>query len=221
LAQFGRVELDAGQSKQVTMHIPPRQLSYWSDATQNWVLDAGGRTVLVGDADSLGRLPLQATLKPATNNITCTNEQFNATTINGNLTVPKGAWCDLVSVKVNGNVNVQQASGVRLSGVTVNGNVAASSTSALDPMASGANTICNTTVNGNLQIQNSAGAPWQLGTCGANTITGNVSFNNNSDTGNAISHTSVQGNLTCQGNGGLGGNDNKVAGHRSGQCADL
>src|SRR5215472_13033592 len=222
LAQFGRVELDAGQSKQVTMHIPPRQLSYWSDATQNWVLDAAGRRVSVGDADSLGRLPLQATLKTTAKNITCTNRQFNATTINGNLTVPMGAWCDLVSVKINGNVNIQQSSGIRLSGVTVNGNVEANgTTNAGDPMSSGANTICNATVNGNLEIKNSTGAPWQLGGCGPNTITGNITFNNNGGTGNAISHTTVQADLTCQANSGVAGTDNKVAGRRQGQCANI
>src|SRR5262249_45003153 len=140
LAQFDRVDLNPGQSTQVTMHIPPRQLSYWSDAKQNWVLDAAGRTVSVGDADSLSRLPLQTTLKTTAKNITCNNQQLNATTINGNLTVAKGAWCDLVSVTVNGNVDLQQTSGTRLAGVTINGNLsAANATAAADPMSSGAN----------------------------------------------------------------------------------
>lgn len=222
LAQFGRVDLDAGQSKRITMHMPSRELSYWSESTQNWVLDAGGRRVFVGDADSLDHLPLQATLKSATKNITCANEQLNATTINGNLTVPAGAWCDLVSVTINGNVEMRQATGVRISGVTVNGNVEASGTTdAVDPMSSGANTICNTTINGNLEIRNSAGASWQLGTCGANRVEGNVTFSNNAGSGNSISNTSVQANLECLGNSGLSGSTNRVSGHRSGQCSTL
>jgi len=221
LAQFGRVELGAGQDKRVTMHIPARQLSYWSESTQNWVLDAGGRKILVGDADSLGHLPLQATFKSATKNITCANQQLNATTITGNLTVPAGAWCDLVSVRVNGNVEIQQSSGIRISGSTVSGNVEASTTAARDLMSSGANTLCNTAIGGNLEIQNSTGGPWQLGTCGTNTIKGNVSFTNNTGAGNSISNTTVQGSLECSGNNGLTGSNNQISGSRSGQCASL
>src|SRR5262249_5903671 len=63
LAQFDRVSLGSGDSQNVTLHVPPRQLSYWSDADQQWVLDADGRTIWVGDADAPASLPLQATLK--------------------------------------------------------------------------------------------------------------------------------------------------------------
>src|SRR4029450_13353633 len=63
LSQFERVELAPGQSRKLTLHVPPRQLSSWSDAKQEWVLDRAGRTVFVGDADSLSQLPLRAALK--------------------------------------------------------------------------------------------------------------------------------------------------------------
>ena len=223
LAQFDRVELAPGASKDLTLHVPVRQLSYWSDAKQEWVLDAAGRTLSVGDADAPSNLPLQATLKAASKNITCANEQLNATTIDGNLTVPKGAWCDLVSVNVKGNVQLQQSSGVRLAGVNVKGNFEANNTGgAGDAMSSGANTICNSTIGGNLQIQNSAsGAPWRLGTCGANTVGGNVQFQNNNGSGNTISLTTVNGNLQCQGNHDVSGSGNSVKGNKQGQCAGL
>src|SRR5262249_47782381 len=161
-----------GASKAVTLHVPARQLSYWSDAKQQWVLDAAGRTVSVGDADATANLPLQATLKAATNNITCANEQLNTTTVNGNLTAPTGAWCVSVQIDVNGSPQLQHSTGVRLSGVTVTGNVEAiNSRGASDAMSSGFNVICNRKIGGNLHIQNSASeAPWQLGTCGPNTI---------------------------------------------------
>jgi hypothetical protein len=42
-----------------TLHVSPRQLPYWSDAQQQWVLDAGARSV--GDADAPANLPLRAT----------------------------------------------------------------------------------------------------------------------------------------------------------------
>jgi beta-glucosidase len=223
LAQFDRVDLAPGASKDVTLHVPARQLSYWSDAKQQWVLDAAGRNVWVGDADAAANLPLQATLKAASKNITCSNEQLNATTIDGNLTVPKGAWCDLVRVKVNGNVQLQQSTGVRLTAVTVKGNVEAGNASgAGDALSSGFNVICNSTIGGNLNIHNSAsGSPWRLGTCGANTVGGNVQFQNNAGSGNSISHTSVKGNLQCQNNADVSGGDNTVGGNRQGQCAGL
>ena len=140
LAQFDRVDLEPGQSKDVTLHIPARQLSYWSEAKQQWVLDSGGRALSVGDADAPASLPLHATLLGANGNVTCSNGQLNATTISGNLSVPRGSWCDLVDVTVNGNVQVQNGSGVRLAGSTINGNLQLQNTTgAADAMSSGAN----------------------------------------------------------------------------------
>jgi hypothetical protein len=223
LAQFDRVELDPGESQDVTLHIPSRQLSYWSEATQQWVLDSGGRAVWVGDADLPANLPLQGTLQAGSKNVTCENEQLNATTIDGNLTVEKGAWCDLVHVTVNGDLQVQKGGGIRISGGTVTGNLQVINIGgAGDPMSSGANVICNTTVGGDLQVQNSASnAPWRLGGCGPNTVGGNLHFQNNGGTGNTISLSTVKGNLHCQGNHDVAGSGNVVTGKRQGQCAGL
>jgi beta-glucosidase len=48
LAAFDRVHLGAGEGKTVTLHVPQRQLQYWSTATHAWVTASGKRTVSVG-----------------------------------------------------------------------------------------------------------------------------------------------------------------------------
>jgi len=47
LVGFERVPLAAGQAKSVTIRIAPRQLSYWSSASESWVPVTGSRTVYV------------------------------------------------------------------------------------------------------------------------------------------------------------------------------
>jgi hypothetical protein len=221
LAQFDRVELAPSEAKQVTLHVDSRTFSYWSDENQQWVLDAGGRSLWVGDADAPGSLPLHATLAPAPANISCANRQLNATTIAGNLTASNGTWCDLVRVTVKGNALLGGTGGVRLAGSTVNGNLLALNASAAsDAMSSGANVICNTTIQGNLIIQGSgSGAPWHIGACGTTTVNGNVLFNQNAGTGNTIANTVIKGNLICQGNHDVSVSNTTVGGNRLGQCA--
>jgi hypothetical protein len=223
LAQFDRVDLGAGESRTVTLHVPARQLSYWSDAKQQWVLDSGGRSLWVGDADATSNLPLKATLLGANGNVTCSNGQLNATTISGNLNVPAGKWCDLVQVTVNGNVTVSGGGGLRLTGSTVTGNVQLTGmTGAGDQMSSGANVICNTTINGSLQVTgSSSAAPVRIGDCGPTKVGGNVQLTGNAGTGNTISHAQVGGNLQCTGNHDVTGSGNTVSGIRQGQCSGL
>ncbi|MBR7827000.1 glycoside hydrolase family 3 C-terminal domain-containing protein [Actinospica sp. MGRD01-02] len=48
LAAYGRVTLAPGQSKTVTLHVPLRQLQYWTDAS-GWVTATGDRPILVSD----------------------------------------------------------------------------------------------------------------------------------------------------------------------------
>jgi beta-glucosidase len=59
LVGFDRVSLTPGQAATVTLHVPVRQLSYWSSAGQQWVLGTGARQILVGSSSR--DLPLQAT----------------------------------------------------------------------------------------------------------------------------------------------------------------
>jgi beta-glucosidase len=48
LAQFTRIELAPGQAEDVSLHVGPRQLAYWSTARQRWVVATGARQVFVG-----------------------------------------------------------------------------------------------------------------------------------------------------------------------------
>ena len=50
LVGFERVSLKKGQTKVVTIHIAPRQLSYWSVDAHDWVVSTGLRTLMVGSA---------------------------------------------------------------------------------------------------------------------------------------------------------------------------
>jgi beta-glucosidase len=49
LAAFDRVTLAAGESKDVTMHVPPRSLEYWSTAENRWVRSEA-RQIRVGSS---------------------------------------------------------------------------------------------------------------------------------------------------------------------------
>ena len=54
------------------MHVPLRQLQYWSAASQQWLTATGSRTVYVGTPTRCRSLPLQATITiPASGNLTC------------------------------------------------------------------------------------------------------------------------------------------------------
>ncbi|MFP5234926.1 MAG: beta-glucosidase [Acidobacteriota bacterium] len=48
LAAFDRIHLSAGASQDVTLHVAPRQLQYWSTRDQKWEMASGKRTVSVG-----------------------------------------------------------------------------------------------------------------------------------------------------------------------------
>lgn len=48
LAGFDRVHIAAGESKTVTIHVPERQLQYWSTKDGKWVTAKGRRTLSVG-----------------------------------------------------------------------------------------------------------------------------------------------------------------------------
>ncbi len=50
LAGFERIHLAPGESKQVIIRIPLRQLQYWSTAQKRWVTSAGTRTFFVGSS---------------------------------------------------------------------------------------------------------------------------------------------------------------------------
>jgi beta-glucosidase len=48
LVAFDRVNIPAGQTRTVTLHVLPRQLQYWSTKDQKWMTASGERTLSVG-----------------------------------------------------------------------------------------------------------------------------------------------------------------------------
>jgi beta-glucosidase len=48
LVAFDRIKLKAGEARNVTLHVPLRQLQYWSTARQQWLIARGKRVVSVG-----------------------------------------------------------------------------------------------------------------------------------------------------------------------------
>ncbi len=58
LVAFERITLDAGEEREVAMHVAPRAFQYWSTTTSHWVKPAGARTLLVGTSSRT--LPLTA-----------------------------------------------------------------------------------------------------------------------------------------------------------------
>lgn len=62
LAGFDRIGLNPGESKQITIHVPLRQLQYWSDATSSWKTATGNRIVYIGASSRDLRLHQQITI---------------------------------------------------------------------------------------------------------------------------------------------------------------
>lgn len=48
LVAFDRIHLAPGEEKLVTLHVPERQLQYWSTKDQQWVTATGTRRVSIG-----------------------------------------------------------------------------------------------------------------------------------------------------------------------------
>jgi beta-glucosidase len=63
LAGFERVHLAPHQSENVVIHVPLRQLQYWSTAQSQWLTPAGSRTLWVGTSSRDRRLENQFNLK--------------------------------------------------------------------------------------------------------------------------------------------------------------
>jgi beta-glucosidase len=48
LVAFDRVHINKGESRNLTLHIAPRQLQYWSTKDGRWITAYGKRTLSVG-----------------------------------------------------------------------------------------------------------------------------------------------------------------------------
>jgi beta-glucosidase len=65
LAAFDRIHLAAGESRDVTLHVPYRSLQYWSPTANGWGLATGPRTVHVGASSRDLRLWGNTSITPA------------------------------------------------------------------------------------------------------------------------------------------------------------
>jgi beta-glucosidase len=60
LVAFDRVPIRKGESSNITLHVAPRQLQYWSTKERKWVTGSGKRTVSVGSSSRDLRLKQEA-----------------------------------------------------------------------------------------------------------------------------------------------------------------
>jgi beta-glucosidase len=63
LVAFNRVNVPAGETARVRMHVPLRGLQYWSTAADKWVLATGSRTVHLGASSRDLRLEAQTVIE--------------------------------------------------------------------------------------------------------------------------------------------------------------
>ena len=63
LAAYGRITLAAGQTSTLSLHVPLRQLQYWTDAA-GWTTATGTRGLQVGPSESTVALSKTVTIKP-------------------------------------------------------------------------------------------------------------------------------------------------------------
>jgi beta-glucosidase len=66
LVGFDRVSLAPGQSRQITVHVDARGLSYWSSDRHRWTLAPGRRTFMVGASSRNITLKTDVVVRPKT-----------------------------------------------------------------------------------------------------------------------------------------------------------
>jgi beta-glucosidase len=66
LRGFDRVQLAPGATKHEVINLAPRSFQYWSAAQNQWVTNAGTRTIYVGDGDASSALQLGSTTPVST-----------------------------------------------------------------------------------------------------------------------------------------------------------
>ena len=59
LAGYARTSLDPGQTRTVVIHVPERQLQYWSTATSSWVTATGTRMLYISANERSDQLSTQ------------------------------------------------------------------------------------------------------------------------------------------------------------------
>ena len=63
LAGYARTALRPGQSETVTIHVPKRQLQYWSTASSSWKTATGTRVLYVGTSERTNQVTMPVTVR--------------------------------------------------------------------------------------------------------------------------------------------------------------
>jgi len=195
-------------------------------------LDATGKATLVTSALTPGTHPVKAVYAGNGTFFTSTSgvisQVVNYTscisgTVNGGLTVTNGQWiCVSSTGRVNGSVTVQSGGTLTILGGTLNGTLTVKAGGALVTaggsisaiVATGAKTlrVCGVSISGDLSASGTPtfvligdGGDDASPSCGANTISGNVTVTNNT-AGFEVGGNTISGSLTATGNTGAGPN---------------
>ena len=173
---------------------------------------------------------------PTVHNVTCHSGQI-LTGFYGNVTVPKGNYCELLQAVVEGNVYANGALQLGIDHSVITGSVTAN-------RVTDNGWICGSAIAGNVTIDHAffnsdtstSPGTWVIGDpglfggvsyCGnssfdqvpGNAIEGTLNFVGNAS-GGAISDNDIELALTCTGNAApLTGSANQVDGPNSGQCS--
>ncbi|GHF97381.1 hypothetical protein GCM10017783_06540 [Deinococcus piscis] len=139
-------------------------------------------------------------------NLTCTARLAHQS-VSGNVVVPTGANCQLFESAVDGSVVLERGSAITLSATQVGGSVQGEEV--YDLVIEGGR------VKGSVSLK--AGQTARVTDAA---VDGNLEFS--AQQGNVdVSGNRVGGNLRCEGNAGVSGQNNEVKGNRTGQCAGL
>jgi hypothetical protein len=158
----------------------------------------------------------------------CTG-RVGSVSVDGDVTVPAGATCELVGTVVEGNVSVGPAARLIARGVDVDGDIEGERTAAVE-ITDDAN------VGGNLQLESGGTAlvtgshvdgdvSWEEQHAAlrarGNTVSGNLELDGSTG-GVTVTDNKVGGDLICEDNTPAPrGGHNTVSGDKDGQCHDL
>jgi hypothetical protein len=92
LAAFDRVSLEAGESRELTIHVRPRQLQYWASDDDQWVTALGKRSVSVNSSATSPVLTTRVTINQAAPAATKAPAISGTPVVGRRLTASAGTW---------------------------------------------------------------------------------------------------------------------------------
>jgi hypothetical protein len=200
------------------------------------ILGLGAAALPLTASSNAAREATHSAATAGVHDVTCHSGQI-LTGFFGNVTVPKGNYCELLQAVVEGNVFANGALQLGIDHSVITGNVTAN-------RVTDNGWICGSQIAGNVTIDHAVANPetatspgtWVIGDpslfggvsyCGntgfdqvpGNVIEGTLNFVGDAS-GGAISDNDIEGALTCTGNAApLAGTGNQVDGLNAGQCA--